>query len=136
MYRTKQRGEIMRFLSEHPDECFSAKELIGQVGAGEATVFRTLSALAKEGLIQKFTGEGTKNGCAYYKYKASEECGRHLHLKCLSCGRLLHADCDFMKEMTEHFESEHSFRLDSGRTVIYGLCKECSCRKDEESCND
>lgn len=120
-YKTRQRDEILRFFMEHPDGCFAAKDVYKQVNAGEATVFRALSSLAQEGILQKFTGDGG----AYYQYSRSNTCTDHIHLKCERCGKLIHMDCTFLREMMRHFCSEHGFTVDCGKTVIYGLCGEC-----------
>lgn len=122
-YKTKQRDEILRFFTEHRDRCFSARDLIGQVDAGEATIFRALSTLTNEGKLKKFNGGSGES--AYYQFNASE-CALHIHLKCRGCGRLIHMDCAFMKEILEHFRNEHAFTVDCGQTVIYGLCGGCT----------
>lgn len=125
-YKTKQRDEILRFFMDHEDECFSAKDIIGKVEAGEATVFRTLTALTKEGRIKRFTGGSGRGERAYYQFNSSEECASHIHLKCIRCGRLIHMNCGFMEEILDHFKREHDFTVDCGKTVIYGLCGDCS----------
>lgn len=122
-YRTRQRDEILRFFTEHRDGCYSARELVGRVDAGEATIFRALSALTNEGKLKRFTGGSGES--AYYQLNAAE-CALHMHLKCRGCGRLIHMDCDFMKEILAHFKNEHSFTVDCGQTVIYGLCGDCT----------
>ena len=43
----------------------------------------------------------------------------------LRCGALEHLDCGFIRRMEAHIEKEHGFTLDSGRTVLYGLCGRC-----------
>lgn len=123
-YKTKQRDEIVEFFNSHRGKCYSAKELIksGEVSSGEATIYRTLSKLANQGVLKKFTdGEA-----ACYQLNESEECSRHFHLKCGKCGKLIHMDCDFMAEMSRHIEQSHGFFVDIGKTVIYGLCGECA----------
>lgn len=125
IYKTKQRDEILQFLAEHRDTCFSAKDITERVTAGEATVFRTLAVLVRENKIRKFTGAGRGEG-AYYQYSESESCSMHIHLKCEDCGRLIHMDCSFMDEMIRHFCSDHNFFVDCGKTVIYGRCDDCN----------
>lgn len=122
-YRTRQRDGILRFFTEHPDRCFTARDLVGQVDAGEATIFRTLAALADEGKIKKFTGGS--GGSAYYQFNDAG-CALHIHLKCRSCGKLIHMDCAFMEEILAHFKNEHAFTVDCGQTVIYGFCGDCT----------
>ena len=127
-YKTKQRDEIVEFFNSHRGKCYSAKELIksGEVSSGEATIYRTLSKLANQGVLKKFTD----GDAACYQLNESEECSRHFHLKCEKCGKLIHMDCDFMAEMSRHIEQSHSFFVDIGKTVIYGLCGECKEREN------
>lgn len=126
-YKTKQRDEIVEFFNSHRGKCYSAKELIksGEVSSGEATIYRTLSKLANQGILKKFTD----GDAACYQLNESEECSRHFHLKCERCGKLIHMDCDFMAEMSRHIEQSHNFCVDIGKTVIYGLCGECANRE-------
>lgn len=130
-YNTKQRDEIVDFFNKNRGRCYTAKELIksGEISSGEATVYRTLGRLAKQGLLKKFTdGEA-----ACYRLNESEECSSHFHLKCLRCGRLIHMDCEFMADMKRHIEESHRFYIDVGKTVFYGLCGNCKWEeKDEE----
>lgn len=125
LYKTKQRDEILRFLMENEDACFSAREISDHVTAGEATVFRTLAVLVRENRIRKFSAGAGKGECSYYQYNASEACSMHIHLKCEDCGKLIHMDCDFMEEITRHFSKDHNFFVDCGKTVIYGRCVDC-----------
>ncbi len=125
-YKTKQRDEILRFLMENKDCCYSAREISDQVSAGDATVFRTLAVLVRENRIRKFSRGGNGRGeCSYYQYQGAEACASHIHLKCEDCGRLIHMDCDFMNEISRHFSKDHGFFVDCGKTVIYGRCTEC-----------
>lgn len=96
---------------------------------GEATVYRTLSKLASKGVLKRYTGDGSG---ASYQLNDSEECASHFHLKCERCGTLIHMDCTFMTDMKNHIEQSHSFCVDIGKTVIYGLCGECSNKGNEE----
>ncbi len=123
-YNTKQRDEIVNFFSQHRGKCFTAKEIIrsGEIQSGEATVYRTLSKLTNQGILTRFTdGEA-----ACYQLNESEKCHNHFHLKCSRCGVLIHMDCGFMKDMQQHIENSHDFIVDFQKTVIYGLCGECS----------
>jgi len=120
-YKTRQRDEILRFFMEHPDQCYAAKEVYKQVSAGEATVFRTLTALAQEGVLNRYTGDSG----SFYQYNGERPCTGHIHLKCEQCGKLIHMDCAFLKELTKHFCAEHGFTMDCGKTVIYGRCSDC-----------
>ena len=124
-YNTKQRDEIVEFFSRHRGKCFSAKDIIrsGEIKSGEATVYRTLSKLAENGVLKRFT-DGAAGAC--YQLAESSDCDKHFHLKCEKCGKLIHIDCRFMAEIKQHIESDHDFYVDLGKTVFYGLCGACS----------
>ena len=129
-YKTKQRDEVLRFFMDHEDECFSAREVYENVEAGEATVFRAITALTESGLLTRYAAGSGRNEYATYRYNAKNANSEHIHLKCEQCGRLIHMDCAFMREILNHFLSEHGFAVDCGRTVIYGLCE--TCQSEEE----
>ena len=131
-YRTKQRDEILRFFMDHADRCCSVKEVSGQVDAGEATVFRAVTALTESGMLRKFTVGTGRGECAFYQYAACGNRPEHIHLKCERCGALFHMDCAFMETILSHFRDEHAFTVDCGKTVIYGLCRTCREAGDSE----
>lgn len=124
-YNTKQRDEILEFFNRHRGRCYTAKEIIisGEITSGEATVYRTLTKLTNQGVLKKFT-DGNSGAC--YQLGESEKCANHFHLKCERCGKLIHIDCDVMFEMREHIQQIHGFRVDTGKTVIYGICSDCA----------
>lgn len=124
-YKTKQRDEILSFFESHSEECFSAKDVCGKVNCGEATVFRTIAKLTDEGKLKRFVSGGSRE-CAYYQYNCCNHSEGHIHLKCNKCGQLIHMDCDFIGKLLSHFMDEHNFTVDSGKTVIYGCCKNCA----------
>lgn len=124
-YKTKQRDEILSFFAENRDKCFTAKDVCSNVKAGEATVFRTIAKLTEEGLLNRFTS-GSGRECSYYQYNGCCHSADHIHLKCNKCGKLIHMDCEFIGKLLSHFMEEHSFTVDSGKTVIYGCCKSCT----------
>lgn len=129
IYRTKQRDSILAFFASHPDACLSAKDIIEspEIEVGEATVFRCLAHLTKEGLIKKYTSdEGS-----LYQYNREGECNHHFHLKCLHCGKIIHLDCELMHSISTHIKNDHSFTVDVSRTVIYGLCQGCQEKKNQ-----
>lgn len=129
-YKTKQREEILRFFMNNKDECFSARDVCAHVSAGEATVFRTISALTNEGKLKRFKGDSSRGESAFYRYNSCSGDG-HIHLMCEDCGALIHADCTFIKDVISHFSSRHGFSVDCEKTVIYGLCTPCRERREK-----
>ena len=125
-YKTKQRDEILAFFRKNADGCFTAREVTENVSAGEATVFRTLSALVDDGILNRFTGDSSRGSAAHYRLSMCDDSHPHIHLRCEDCGRLIHMDCGFMDDIVSHFRADHGFSVDCARTVIYGRCGDCA----------
>lgn len=126
LYNTKQRDTILSFFEKNKDKCFSAREILesGEVDVGPATLYRALAVLTRENKLRRFNSESKKDG-AYYMLACMRESESHIHLICEICGRMIHADCGFVNSIAEHFLKSHSFKLNSAKTTIYGICKEC-----------
>lgn len=127
-YKTKQREQILEFFEENPDRCLSARELITESGidAGQATVYRTLSMLTDENKLRRFRSDA---GGDCYRLACAESEGNHMHIVCRVCGGMIHSECEFIDEMKSHLLNEHGFALDTGATVIYGVCAGCAGEK-------
>ena len=132
-YNTKQRKIILDFLKEntaHVTALDIYEHLKTQgISIGLATIYRTLDKFVDDGLVKKFVIDEHSGAC--YQLLDGVECETHFHLKCLKCGKLIHLSCNFMERMEKHIFDEHSFVVSSGKTVIYGLCADCTkTRKD------
>lgn len=96
---------------------------------GKSTVYRYLETLTEQNVIRKYTIEDGIGAC--YQYIGNPGgCREHYHLKCSKCGQIFHVSCEFMDEINSHILKAHDFRVDSGKTVFYGICG--ACRKREE----
>ncbi len=95
---------------------------------GRTTVYRQLERLVAEGIACKINRE---DAVSCYSY-ALGDCASHYHLVCTDCGGLTHLSCHHVEALCSHIESEHGARIDTARTVFYGLCATCShkIRKD------
>ena len=124
-YKTKQRSILLDFFASCPDKTFSASELIAmsELGLGEATIYRQLSKLSEEGVLNKIISSASDG--ARYQFHPHESCDAHFHLRCTKCGELVCAECSFMENMEKHLNLDHGFAVDPKKTVIYGICKEC-----------
>lgn len=136
-YSTKQRDAILAFLKEN-NAHITASDIVfhlSQEGysVSTATVYRTLEKFEKEGLVKKMViGDGAG---ACYQFADSDGCAEHFHLKCIKCGKLIHLSCEFLHDMEKHIFDDHGFTVSSGRTVIYGICSECSGASAKSSCH-
>ncbi len=128
-YNTKQREKILNFLKEKKDSNTTAEEILAYFNSkgeniGKSTVYRFLNNLVKENVIKKYMVEG--RNCSCYQYIEEKNCKEHYHLKCERCNKIIHLECDEFKEIQKHIANEHDFELDSIKTVLYGICKECN----------
>ncbi len=134
-YKTKQSEELIEFLKQNKNRHMTAEEVYGELHSngstvGRTTVYRHLEKLYAEGAIRKFL-TGDNSGACFQYVDNPEACHNHYHLRCNSCGRLIHTDCDFLNELAEHIKDEHSFYLDTEKTVIYGVCDHCKTNEKE-----
>ena len=85
-----------------------------------------LESLVDEGIIKKYSIDGSSPACFEYVEPDSREVtGVCFHCKCEKCGKLIHLYSDELKEMQSHLITDHHFKLNPVRTVFYGLCEQC-----------
>ena len=125
-YSTKQRKVLIETLERYRDETLSADQIVGLMGENrisKSAVYRNLSALEDQGYVKRVTLPGTKR--IFYRYTGSEECRSHLHLECFKCGRTYHMNALSTNALIENVMRQSSFEVDSGSTVLYGVCEKC-----------
>lgn len=131
-YSTKQQQAVLRCLESRESEALSAQELAEELrregfSVGLATIYRQLERLEEAGVVHKVN---TESG-AFYLYCSHGEGRRDCFLlKCQRCGRIRHLDCDHLKDLYEHLETAHHFRIDPRRTLFTGLCEKCAREED------
>lgn len=134
-YNTSQRTRLTEYLKSHSDEELTSEQILIGVGAefiGKSTVYRLISKMCANGELVRSGGSDGKK--TFYRYVNTElDCGEHFHLKCVGCGKIKHLECGLMKKLEIHIEKEHGFMLDPGLTVIYGVCAECSDKRNGET---
>ena len=132
MYQTKQKKILIEYFKNNTKKQHSINEIITSVcpeGSGKSTVYRLLSQLTSSGVLIKLHGKNSKS--ILYQYVGEgTECNSHFHLKCSECGSLVHLDCKHATEISKHIFDEHNFRLDMKKTVMYGICRSCSEKKE------
>ena len=125
-YNTKQKTAIEQLIENKGNQHFTADDLLNEIkeqgkNVGLTTVYRHLEKLVKSGALRKYVAEAGESAC----YQRAENCGEHFHLKCTSCGKLFHLSCQKLDGISKHIDDEHQFSVDIGKTVFYGLCREC-----------
>lgn len=133
-YHTKNHDLLISILRANSDKCFSVDDVCRMMSAqgsraDRTTVYRQLEKLAARGMAHR---QSTERGDGVVYRFCGEECGSHLHLRCLDCGRIIHLDCRFAESFSEHLYADHAFTVDNGLTVIYGHCG-CASRENAEA---
>ena len=135
-YKTKQQEEILVYLREVEGEHVTVADILAHFKdmgnpIGTATVYRHLEKMVDEGIVNKYSIDGTSSACFEYIGSGSHSSDGCFHYKCEKCGKLVHLHCDEFKELAEHLSREHNFKLNPMRTVFYGICKECREENDD-----
>ncbi len=119
---TAQRAAVIEFLhgnTDHP----SADEIFTKVRKkfpyiSRATVYNTVKALTKAGVIREVMAEQDKA-------RFDPNVSRHHHFKCVKCGKV--EDMPYGLLTAEQVKGRVSgFQVNDVHVVIEGKCKKCS----------
>ncbi|MCR5182745.1 MAG: transcriptional repressor [Clostridia bacterium] len=130
-YKTKQRELLLGYFETVPGIHLTASDICDHFRSQDApisqsTVYRHLESLVDEGIIRKYTIDGSSPACFEYEDPCShDDTEVSFHCKCERCGRLIHLHCEELNDIRAHLMREHDFKLDPLRTVLYGLCEQC-----------
>ena len=126
-YSTQQRKALLHYLSEHPDEHLSTRQIAQALAAEKislSAVYRNLAALEAEGKVRRCARPGTRE--VFYQYTDAAPCKGVLHMTCTQCGQTFHLSEQTAAWLTAQLDDARFFaRL--RRTVLFGVCR--SCRK-------
>ncbi len=90
------------------------------------TVYRTLHWLEGEGLVEprRFRGHGRHD-----HFDVAGARGEH-HFLCTECQRVLEFDAPQVEAVARSYARRHAFKVHQASLVLYGLCAECSARRE------
>ena len=120
---TPRRLDVLAELMAEPDD-LTAQDLHERLTArgkrlGLATVYRTLNALADEGVVDALSH---RQGELCYRWCGDEH---HHHLVCSSCHRVVELpDCE-LDPWLDRVAAEHGFVAIGHRLEVAGLCGGC-----------
>jgi Fe2+ or Zn2+ uptake regulation protein len=118
---TPQRLEIMAILNRAAQP-LTVNRIIKQltVPANQATVYRTLTALKKAGLVNQI---GFQHSHAHYALNHSSE--RH-HVICTNCSKVATiTKCEAPAIASTALEQSDFAAINNHTLQFYGLCKKC-----------
>lgn len=131
-YMTRQRKTILRYLSDHADERFSARQMEEALRTEDisiSAVYRNLSELEREGKIRRVSQSGSRE--TFYQYTDAHACKDCLHLSCERCGKTYHMNMPGAQMLIDNLASSDEFTIDKANTVLYGVCKDCNKKNGE-----
>ena len=125
-YLTRQRRQLLEYLSAHRDEQMTARQIADGMTSEKisiSAVYRNLSALEERGFLKRNVRENTRE--IYYQYIAAEECMDRLHLSCLVCGKSIHLGEDETERLIQSTLESTGFEIKKSETILYGVCASC-----------
>lgn len=129
-YLTKQRKELLNYLSEHVDQQMTAKQISEDLMDNQisiSAIYRNLLALEEEGLLKRSVREGTRD--VFFQYVACEKCKESIHLSCRICGKIAHLDDSITDQLIGNTFERIGFLIDKSETILYGICNDCRRKK-------
>ncbi|MBQ3199309.1 MAG: transcriptional repressor [Firmicutes bacterium] len=130
-YQTKQMALLSAYLLDTRGRHLTVSEICEYfksrgVQMGTTTVYRHLEAMVQEGVVAKYTVDGSSSACFEY-LGHREDCHQPtcVHCKCETCGKLIHLHCDELTNVGQHLLGHHGFAVNPLRTVFYGVCEDC-----------
>ena len=123
-YNTEKRNKILNFFKRDllPHSIEEIATAILKDGKGKSTVYRLISKLVDEGVVQRITDPKSRR--VTYQYIGRGECHEHLHLKCKECGKLIHLDEDTSESLEKRIKKIAGFEIDDG-ALLFGRCESC-----------
>ncbi|MBN1971736.1 MAG: transcriptional repressor [Candidatus Delongbacteria bacterium] len=116
-------------MSDHfdADELFAIMKTKG-AKVSRATIFRNLSVFVKASILRKVKlGESHSHYeiCNNNKYK-------HDHLVCENCGKVVEFFEPSLLKKQKEIADSYGFEMRDHKHEIYGLCKDCQNKKNDE----
>ena len=129
-YVTEQKTLLLDFLKKNCEASYTIDELMAKMSEqgvtsvpGKSTLYRLMNNLCDDGRVKRIAREGERS----FAYQAflGEDCGAHLHMKCISCGKLLHLEHELSHELLGRIRSVSDFSVSESETLLFGNCSDC-----------
>ena len=130
-YHTHQRTVLLDFLSQHPDEQFSARQIAQALTSEQisiSAVYRNLAVQEKAGKVRRVSKTGSRE--VFYQFTDAVPCREALHLSCKKCGKTYHMNTAGAERLIQSVAQVENFQIDKAETVLYGIC--AACQKGKE----
>jgi Fur family transcriptional regulator, peroxide stress response regulator len=121
---TPQRQAICRLLVEsqdHPSAQMIYEQLHPQYQSlSLATVYNTLEALTRIGLVNVLGEVGSRDAARY-----DADTQPHVNLACVKCHRIVDIDNPHVQQIEEEVARSSGYTLLGARVLYYGVCPTC-----------
>ncbi|HHY46102.1 MAG TPA: transcriptional repressor [Firmicutes bacterium] len=124
---TPEREAVLEVLAENIGAHPSAEDIYlatmeRHPGIGLATVYRTLDALERVGIVSKL-----ELGASGSRYELNTDVGGHFHhhLICIGCGRITEFNQDLLEHLEKEIEDSTGFQITDHSLRFYGYCAKC-----------
>lgn len=126
---TKQKEIIINFLKENKDRHLTAEDILLELRkqseeVSQATIYRNLSELVKEGELRKYISDVAKKACFQYVDNVNK-CSKHYHLICDECGSIIHFEGTELQKLKDKILGQNKFEVNLEKVVLYGKCEKC-----------
>ena len=106
-YSTRQRKVLLAYLSQHPDELLSARQIedaLADKKISLSAVYRNLAQLETEDKVRRSSKSG---------------------MSCIKCGKTFHMADGNAALLAKYLAQSEQFMLDTTDTILYGTCSDC-----------
>ena len=122
--RSTEQRELIQEILQQADEHLDADKIYEQArqkspNISLSTVYRTLQALKKLGLIEELHFDDTHH---HYELKVSTE---HHHLVCLGCGRVVEFQYPLSRYVKRNVAEAKAFDIVDTEVRMTGYCSRC-----------
>ena len=119
---------MLSYLSSIKDTSVTAAQveehlLSRQTAISRPTVYRQLEKLTEAGLVRRHLFDGAS--VYSYQFIDSDDTNDSYHLKCEICEEMVPLKCEEVDQVSQHVLDDHAFKINEGKTVFYGRCKNC-----------
>ena len=131
---TKQKEVIVNFLKNNKNRHLTAEDIFVELKRqnnqiSQATIYRNISELVKDGLLRKYV-TGTTNSACYQYVDNVNKCSKHYHLICDECGSIIHYEGTELERLKSKIFDKNGFDLNLEKVVLYGKCNKCKENKE------
>ena len=123
---TRQR-QLLLELIEGASEHLHASDLLRmarekEAGIDRATVYRTLSLLKSQGLIEELDLLHLDGSEHHYELKDSKG---HVHIGCMHCGKIIEFQTNLIPDIEKEIQLKTGCQVGSTRVEVSALCPKC-----------